>query len=967
MLTLNSQFCLSPSAPTQEEMSFKAYPHKDASTSTRCDDLQYEENLSVREKKLHSEIERLNDIKDKLTDNLKKQTSELAAQRQELTSATAKFETEMKEKCKQLTASDLHVGELVAANQILTIRCTEKNRKLNEQLIEADRVMNSFVNELKNEIYLNQLYKGYAARCNTIINELNAGREDLKSLFEKISNHNEVLTTRTHQYQKELNGERETIRMIKQELNDANSLLKSYQSHEEDEQIHVNHHSLDKGVTLTEMYSKYCSAIRKLESVEEENKVLKMGMQYLNNEKSTNHVEQNSNIDVLNQENRILKEMSINLLSKIKELESGIRASQANDPVNDRNGPDAEVLNSRSQVEIILRIEELNEQQCNLQKELLNLKLPPGRPKFAEKSENSEQVASDCNTTTSKESNLENDEGPCASVAASTSLTADMDIEQTDEVKTSQMNHCPQSEQQRTLDVSSRTSLSTPTTECRIKKRRNAMCSIANPVSSRLRLRKKQSLPMEYEIINVDDSDIDNVKPNIESHLLSEVRTRTQTRFIRNAFQTELEKPEDNVRSEKTPTSPNKIKIDTSSDTERRSQTKRSNPSRKARTLPPVKMTMNSETMNTSMQSRRLNHHGTPESEFSNFECFQNYTAPEVFVQGLAGIVNQGDVEIMIRAQKQMLQRFEKTNEMLLNCNALSTSRLKVATDEFKKHTKLLSEMKKDLDYIFKKIRVIKSKVSSQYPEAFATVEEANFSNKTFAEEAEEDEVINRTPTETTAPNPPAGTSEKVATKSQRSSTEKRSSKEVGYVQMEHSPDPEAGRSSADADKHSESTTKESGVAQSVEMNFKAPGCAILYGSSIPYEIKNTIVDVLFHQRCDEGSMPPKQGIEEVNMIKNDGSVIHFNNPKAQASLAANTFAITGHGETKQISEMLPNILTQLGPEGLTHLKRLASDAVASSKLSADDDVPDLVENFEEAAIKDIENVTKKTEEVSVE
>lgn len=42
-------------------------------------------------------------------------------------------------------------------------------------------------------------------------------------------------------------------------------------------------------------------------------------------------------------------------------------------------------------------------------------------------------------------------------------------------------------------------------------------------------------------------------------------------------------------------------------------------------------------------------------------------------------------------------------------------------------------------------------------------------------------------------------------------------------------------------------------------------------------------------------------GIEEVNMIKDDGTVIHFNNPKAQASLAANTFAITGHGEQKQV------------------------------------------------------------------
>jgi len=110
-------------------------------------------------------------------------------------------------------------------------------------------------------------------------------------------------------------------------------------------------------------------------------------------------------------------------------------------------------------------------------------------------------------------------------------------------------------------------------------------------------------------------------------------------------------------------------------------------------------------------------------------------------------------------------------------------------------------------------------------------------------------------------------------------------------------------------------------------------------------------------------------GIEEVNMIKNDGTVIHFNNPKAQASLAANTFAITGHSEQKEIAEMLPSILTQLGPDGLKHLKRLASDVVAnklSAGAAADDDVPDLVENFEEAANKDIENITKQTEEVTV-
>merc|ERR1711899_245549 len=114
-------------------------------------------------------------------------------------------------------------------------------------------------------------------------------------------------------------------------------------------------------------------------------------------------------------------------------------------------------------------------------------------------------------------------------------------------------------------------------------------------------------------------------------------------------------------------------------------------------------------------------------------------------------------------------------------------------------------------------------------------------------------------------------------------------------------------------------------------------------------------------------------GIEEVNMIKDDGSVIHFNNPKVQASLQSNTFAVTGHAENKQITEMLPGILNQLGAESLTHLKRLASNVGGATGLEAaaeggdddDDEVPDLVENFDEASKdeKATEDV-KATEEV---
>ena len=65
------------------------------------------------------------------------------------------------------------------------------------------------------------------------------------------------------------------------------------------------------------------------------------------------------------------------------------------------------------------------------------------------------------------------------------------------------------------------------------------------------------------------------------------------------------------------------------------------------------------------------------------------------------------------------LQRFEKTNEMLSNCNTLSATRLERAKRDFKGHTQHVNEMKKDLDAIFKRIRTLKAKIAAQNPEAF--------------------------------------------------------------------------------------------------------------------------------------------------------------------------------------------------------------------------------------------------------
>jgi hypothetical protein len=51
------------------------------------------------------------------------------------------------------------------------------------------------------------------------------------------------------------------------------------------------------------------------------------------------------------------------------------------------------------------------------------------------------------------------------------------------------------------------------------------------------------------------------------------------------------------------------------------------------------------------------------------------------------------------------LDRFEKTNEMLLNFNNLSSARLQQMNERFLHHTRTLVEMKRDLDSIFRRIR----------------------------------------------------------------------------------------------------------------------------------------------------------------------------------------------------------------------------------------------------------------------
>lgn len=71
------------------------------------------------------------------------------------------------------------------------------------------------------------------------------------------------------------------------------------------------------------------------------------------------------------------------------------------------------------------------------------------------------------------------------------------------------------------------------------------------------------------------------------------------------------------------------------------------------------------------------------------------------------------------------------------------------------------------------------------------------------------------------------------------------------------------------------------------------------------------------------------------------------------AAVPSNTFAIYGNGEDKELTELVPGILNQLGPDSLASLRKLAESyqnmQKEAEKGEDDDEIPDLVEgeNFE--------------------
>ena len=89
--------------------------------------------------------------------------------------------------------------------------------------------------------------------------------------------------------------------------------------------------------------------------------------------------------------------------------------------------------------------------------------------------------------------------------------------------------------------------------------------------------------------------------------------------------------------------------------------------------------------------------------------------------------------------------------------------------------------------------------------------------------------------------------------------------------------------------------------------------------------------------------------ITEVNIFKDDNTVIQFKKPTVEYSFKEKVSFVSGIHETKNLKEVFTNLLKQLGPKQLNFVKE-TTDILKNKGKEKIDEAPELVEDFDAVA-----------------
>ena len=95
--------------------------------------------------------------------------------------------------------------------------------------------------------------------------------------------------------------------------------------------------------------------------------------------------------------------------------------------------------------------------------------------------------------------------------------------------------------------------------------------------------------------------------------------------------------------------------------------------------------------------------------------------------------------------------------------------------------------------------------------------------------------------------------------------------------------------------------------------------------------------------------------VSEINIFKDDNKVVHIKKPTLEYSFKEKVSFFSGNAETKEIKDLLPGIIKQLGPKQFGFVKDYAETLRVKDKKQSDkiEEAPELVEDFEAESKKE--------------
>jgi nascent polypeptide-associated complex subunit beta len=95
--------------------------------------------------------------------------------------------------------------------------------------------------------------------------------------------------------------------------------------------------------------------------------------------------------------------------------------------------------------------------------------------------------------------------------------------------------------------------------------------------------------------------------------------------------------------------------------------------------------------------------------------------------------------------------------------------------------------------------------------------------------------------------------------------------------------------------------------------------------------------------------------VSAINIFKDDNKVVHIKKPTLEYSFKEKVSFVSGNAETKEIKDLLPGIIKQLGPKQFGFVKDYAETLRVKDKKQSDkiEEAPELVEDFEAESKKE--------------